>query len=70
MAYISIVQAYLNFSSRASPEWCIENLHKDAAATLPASYNHTTQSCIRQLARKCPDPQGFIAKYEELKAKE
>ncbi|PNF14012.1 Gamma-tubulin complex component 2 [Cryptotermes secundus] len=59
-----------HLGSRASPEWCVENLQKDSAATSLSSYNHVTQSCIRQLARKSPDPQSFIAKYEELKAKD
>jgi hypothetical protein len=58
------------FSSHASPESCIENLQKIAAATSSSSYNHVTQSSIRHLARKSPDPQSFIEKYEELKAKE
>jgi hypothetical protein len=49
---------------------CVENLQKTAAATSSSSYNLATQSNIRHLARKSPDAQRFVAKYEELKAKE
>jgi hypothetical protein len=57
------------FSSNASPESFVENLQRTAVTTVSSSYNHATQSCIRQLAQKSPDPESFIAKYEELKAK-
>jgi hypothetical protein len=56
------------FSSNASPESFVENL-QTAAVTAASSYNHATQSCVRQLAQNSPNPEIFIAKFEELKAK-
>jgi hypothetical protein len=66
ISYCAVIFKY--FSSNASPESFVENLQK-AAVTTVSSYNHATQSCVRQLAQNSPNPESFIAKYEELKAK-
>jgi hypothetical protein len=68
--YISYCKAmFKNFSCHVSPESFVEDLQKAAVGTASSSYNLATQSCVRQLARKSPDPELFIAQFEELKAK-
>jgi gamma-tubulin complex component 2 len=51
-----------------SPESFVEDLQRAAVGTASSSYNLATQSCVRQLAQKSPNPELFIAKFEELKA--
>jgi hypothetical protein len=60
---------FKNFSSNVSPESFVEHLQRAAVGTVSSSYNLATQSCVRQLAQKSPNPELFIAKFEELKAK-
>jgi hypothetical protein len=57
------------FSCHASPESFFEDLQRAAVSTASSSYNLATQSCVRQLAQKSPNPELFIAKFEELNAK-
>jgi len=68
--YISYCKVmFKNFSCHVSPESFVEDLQRAAVGTASSSYNLATQSCVRQLAQKSPNPELFIAKFEELKAK-
>lgn len=58
-----------HLGSTASPEYFVENLQRAALTAASSTYNHATQSCVRQLAQNSPNPENFIAKYEELKTK-
>jgi len=60
---------FKNFSCHVSPESFVEDLQKATVGTASSSYNLATQNCVRQLAQKSPNPELFIAKFEELKAK-
>jgi hypothetical protein len=60
---------FKNFSCHVSPASFVEDLQRAAVGTASSSYNFATQSCVRQLAQKSPNPELFIAKFEELKAK-
>jgi hypothetical protein len=67
--YISYCKVmFKNFSSHVSPESFVEDLQIAAVGTASSSYNLATQSCVRQLAQKSPNPELFIARFEELKA--
>jgi hypothetical protein len=57
------------FSSSVSPESFVEDLQRAAVGTASSSHNLATQSCVKKLAQKSPNPELFIAKFEELKAK-
>lgn len=56
----------LCFSSSASASDFVENLHTDSTSTITPS---VVQSGLRVVAQRSPNPELFIAKYEDLKAK-
>ncbi|XP_012273660.1 gamma-tubulin complex component 2 isoform X2 [Orussus abietinus] len=56
--------------SASPPEKYVEKLQKaSASGTASALLSIPTQSCVRKLAKTSPNPDLFLQKYEELKAK-